>query len=239
MTLLNQSGITYYRQIADILITRIHNGVYKLGERIPSGRELGKEFGCNRHTIRRALDIVEVSELIIRQQGRGTFVVDELPNHNNKTQLSIGLIDISHAIGFRPNARVLQSTIQSAGDISHKLNISENDEVNFVHRLRIINDLPAVVEFIYIPTHLTPDLIKCDLSQSLRHLMYEKYDLQLSQKEVIFEPILSTAYVSELLEVPVGSAMMLEKRTSYSGDNTISEYSEHIYRGDQFSFVFK
>lgn len=239
MTLNNQSGITYYRQIADILITRIYNGVYKLGEQIPPGRELSNEFGCNRHTIRRALDLIEMENLIVRQQGRGTFVVDELPIDKNKTQLTIGLIDISHTLGFRPQARLLGSTIKPAGEIAHKLQLMEDDKVTYINRLRIINDVPAIVEQIYIPVDLIPDMIKYDLNQSLRYLLKDKFHVQYDRSEVIFEPILSSSYVSELLDVPVGSAMMLEKRISYSTKNIIIEYSEHIYRGDQFSFVLK
>lgn len=238
MTLHNQYGITYYRQIADILTTRIYEGIYKAGERVASSRELADEFGCNRHTIRRALDILEINELILRQQGRGTFVVDELPG-SKKTQLAIGLIDISHTLGFRPDARLIKATVQAAGDIANKLNLSEADEVTYIHRLRIINQLPAIIEFIYIPLELSPNLINCDLNQSLRHLMRDKFKLQIKRNEVIFEPILSSVYVSDLLDIPVGSALMLEKRSSYGNKNKIIEYSEHMYRGDQFSFVFK
>lgn len=239
MMLHNQNGITYYRQIADILITRIYNGIYQPGDQIPTGRELVKEFGCNRHTIRRALDILEIQELIVRKQGRGTFVVEVLPSNSPKTQLAIGLIDISHALGFRPQAEVLSVSVQPADEVASHLNINKSEKVTYIRRVRIINKRPAIVELIYIPIKIAPNLIKCDLSQSLRHTLKETYQLQTNRHEVIFEPILSSGYVSEFLEIPVGSALMLEKRTAYTKDNTITEYSEHMYRGDQFSFVMK
>ena len=239
MTLNNQNGITYYRQIADIVITRVYDGIYPLGNQLPSARELSDEFQCNRHTIRRALDLVESENLIYRRQGRGTFVVDALPKRQPKTELSIGLIDISHALGSRPPCQLLSSTVQPAQEIANQLQIDEDAEVIFIHRLRFINKLPAIVEYIYIPLALTPTLQEFDLSLSLRKIMKEEFGLQRLRNDVVFESVLSTAYISELLDLPVGSAMMLEKRTSFSVNDVISEYSEHIYRGDQFSFVSK
>ena len=239
MTLNNQRGITYYRQIADVLIGRIYREVYRPGEKIPSGRELSAEFGCNRHTIRRALDLLEQEHLVTRHQGRGTYVVDEIPNSIRKTQLTIGLIDISHALGARPPAKLLSVNVQPASEVAAKLDIAEETLVTHIHRVRLINDQPAIVENIYIPYPTAPNLTDFDLSLSLRGLMRQQFNLHLTRSEIIFESIISSGYISEILEIPIGSAVMLEKRTSINSENMPSEYSEHIYRGDRFAFVLK
>jgi len=239
MTLDNQPGVTYYRHVADIIKHRIYNGVYKTTEKLPSGRELSQEFRCNRHTIRRALDIVEMEDLIVRQQGRGTFVAHQLPVKSKKNQLALGLIDITHSLGFRPAANILGSAVQPAGEKAGRLNIKEDDEVTYIHRLRIIKKSPAIIENIYIPSAQIPNLIDHDLSQSLRDLMANIYNIKIAHSEVIFESILSNVYVSNLLNIPIGSAMMFENRTSYNSSGIIIEYSEHTYRGDQFSFILK
>src|SRR3990172_5374396 len=94
-----QDGIAFYRQIADILIKRIRAGQYSPGERLPSDRALSAEFGHNRHTVRRALDVVEEQKLITRQQGKGTFVAKTLPASPEKKHLSVGLIDTTRQLG--------------------------------------------------------------------------------------------------------------------------------------------
>ena len=235
----NHIGIAYYRQIANTLVIRIHTGQYASGERLPSDRDLSEEFGRNRHTVRRALDLVEAEDLIVRQRGRGTFVADPLPLRKSKTQISLGLIDITRALGMRPEATVLSVTVEQADEIATMLDIEAQDQVTHIHRLRSLNDDPIIVENIFLATSLFPGLERYALSQSLRDIMREHYDIEITHNQLVFESILSTEEVSSLLNIPVGSPMLLEKRVTYADNGCRCEYSEHIYPGDRFSFVLK
>lgn len=235
----NEAGIAYYRQIADILIARIYNGSYASGERLPSDRELGLEFGHNRHTIRRALDVVEAHNLIVRRRGKGTFVAENIPPGPPRTELPIGLIDITRQLGARPAAEVLKVMVQPANGVAARLRINKDDRVIYLHRLRYLEGEPAIVEHIYVPQALCPGLERYDLSQSLHQLMHRAFGLDVTHKEVAFESILSDGYVSQLLKLPVGSPMMLERRILYAKDGVPREYAEHIYRGDRFSFTLR
>jgi GntR family transcriptional regulator len=235
----NQDGIAYYRQIADILIRRIHSGDYQPGEQLPSDRDLSSEFGHNRHTIRRALEIIEDQRLITRQQGRGTFVATELPSATKKIQLPIGLIDITQRLGQRPDAHLLNIQVGPFGRVSKPLRLKGADQVIYIQRLRLIDNEPAILEHIYVPHTLTPDLEQQDLSQSLRNMMAERYGLVVTCKEIEFEPILSSSYISQQLGISVGSPVIMEKRLSFANGEIPCEYSEHIYRGDRFAFTLR
>jgi len=63
-------------KLAARLREAIRKGTYTLGERLPTERELTRQFRLSRRTVRRALDILEAERLIARQQGRGTFVAN-------------------------------------------------------------------------------------------------------------------------------------------------------------------
>ena len=234
----NQDGIAYYRQIADRLIQRIFDGDYAPGEQLPSDRELSTEFGHHRHTIRRALDIVESQRLIKRQQGRGTFVADVLPPPTEKTRLPIGLIDMTRRLGQRPAATVLDVSVSvsQANHISDALQIASDDKVIYLHRLRFIDDEPVILEHIFVPHRLAPGLEHDDLNQSLRDLMINQYQLAITHKVIEFESILANSYAAKHLRIAIGSPLMLEKRVAFTADNVPCEYSKHIYRGDRFSF---
>jgi GntR family transcriptional regulator len=236
----NQGGIAYYRQIADRLIQRIYDGEYALGEQLPSDRELSIEFGHHRHTVRRALDIVEAQALITRHQGRGTFVADILPPPTEKTRLPIGgLIDMTRRLGQRPEAKVLSVSIIQADNVSGALQINPDEQVIYLHRLRLIGDEPVILEHIYVPHRLVPGLEREDLNQSLRDLMAEQYRLSIARKEIEFESILSNSYAAQHLQIAVGSPLMLEKRVAFTPDDLPCEYSKHIYRGDRFLFSLR
>ncbi|MAS35984.1 MAG: hypothetical protein CL610_18395 [Anaerolineaceae bacterium] len=235
----NRQGIAYYRQIADILIKRIHNGVYAPGEQLPSDRELSAEFGHNRHTVRRALDVVAEHKLITRQQGRGTFVTTTVPAAPEKRHLSLGLIDMTRQLGARPAARVLEAIVRPADQVAEILKLKPSDLIIYIHRLRYVDNTPMILEYISIPYAFVPGIEHEELSQSLRDLMVDQFDIHLTDKEVTFESNASDGYVSQMLNIPLGSPVMLEKRLSYDADQTLCEYSEHIYRGDRFAFRLK
>ncbi|MCY1141403.1 winged helix-turn-helix domain-containing protein [Actinoplanes sp. Pm04-4] len=67
------------REIADDLTARIRSGEYPLGSKLPTLREMAGLYSVSVSTIQRALDRVDERGLIISSQGRGTFVVDRLP----------------------------------------------------------------------------------------------------------------------------------------------------------------
>ncbi len=232
-------GITYYRQIADVIIKRIRSGQYAPGTRLPSDRKLGAEFGHNRHTVRRALDVVEEHHLITRHQGKGTFVVKALPPSPEKKHLTIGLIDTTRQLGTRPAARVIQVLVQSADQVADHLRLRPDEGVVFINRVRSIDHSPLIIEHIYVPQKLAPGLETFDLTQSLRDLMTSQFAITLARQEVTFESIPSDSQAPQLVGLPGGAPMLLEKRLSFTIEDTPCEYSEHIYRGDRFAFRLK
>ena len=68
--------ITPAGKLASVLRKEICDGNYAVGQRLPNERELAERFGVSRGTVRRTLKILSGERLIIRQQGRGTFVAD-------------------------------------------------------------------------------------------------------------------------------------------------------------------
>jgi GntR family transcriptional regulator len=61
-----------YLQVADAIAARIRNGGYT--GRLPSERDLAKEFGVAYQTLRHAMQVLRERSLIITRQGRGTFI---------------------------------------------------------------------------------------------------------------------------------------------------------------------
>lgn len=68
------NGVALWRQIHAKLEEAISSGRFGPGDRLPSENSLSGEFGVNRHTIRRALSVLEEDGLIRVEQGRGSFV---------------------------------------------------------------------------------------------------------------------------------------------------------------------
>lgn len=79
-TMYARSAVPLYIQIASALRQRIENGRWQPGQKISTLEELEREFEVARVTVRLAIELLEKEGLVHRQQGRGTFVADEVQN---------------------------------------------------------------------------------------------------------------------------------------------------------------
>ena len=65
-----------YEKIFDEVKQRIVTKAYKLGERVPSEKELAEAYSVSRITSKKALEMLATEQLIVRKPGRGSFVAD-------------------------------------------------------------------------------------------------------------------------------------------------------------------
>ncbi len=66
-----------YLQVYELLARRIADGAWKPNTTLPNEMELAREMGVSSGTVRKALEKLEADRLVVRRQGRGTFVVDQ------------------------------------------------------------------------------------------------------------------------------------------------------------------
>ncbi len=69
-----------YEQIVEQIQRRIMDGDLKPGDQLPSERELGKQFGVSRTSIREAIRVLTLMGLVEVNHGRGTFITEQTPN---------------------------------------------------------------------------------------------------------------------------------------------------------------
>src|SRR5450432_187735 len=63
-----------YAQVKALMIRRMLRGDWRPGALLPSEARLAAEFGVSQGTMRKALDEMATQNLVVRQQGRGTFI---------------------------------------------------------------------------------------------------------------------------------------------------------------------
>jgi GntR family transcriptional regulator len=82
------TGVPFYRQVVDQVAELIGSGQLPAGSRLPSVRELSKELLVSLITIRRSYADLEAAGLILRRQGQGTFVAEDVTSATRKRSLS-------------------------------------------------------------------------------------------------------------------------------------------------------
>lgn len=68
------AGMPLYRVVKRSLLQAIETGVYPPGQTLPSEPELAGAFGVSIGTLRKAVDELSAEHILVRRQGRGTFV---------------------------------------------------------------------------------------------------------------------------------------------------------------------
>lgn len=74
-----RTEIPKYIQLADNIRRQVKHGMFRPGEQIPTEHELAGKYGMSRHTVRQAITELVHQKIVVREQGKGTFVT-QLPN---------------------------------------------------------------------------------------------------------------------------------------------------------------
>lgn len=76
--LAREPGVALWRQIVRMITQEVEAGAYAPGARLPTEAEMSARFGVNRHTVRRALEELSRHGLVRVEQGRGSFVAEDV-----------------------------------------------------------------------------------------------------------------------------------------------------------------
>jgi GntR family transcriptional regulator len=117
------SGVPYYRQIVDQVAQLVRSGRLPPATRLPSVRDLASQLLVSLITIRRAYADLEAAGLIVRRQGHGTFVAEEVEMASRDQvltetrQLLSGVVDQAHRFGLRNHdIRALLDSVLREGE---------------------------------------------------------------------------------------------------------------------------
>jgi len=107
------SGVPFYRQIFDQMAQLIRSGQLLPGSQLPSVRDLSTQLLVSLITVRRAYADLEAANLIIRKQGYGTFVAEDVQMASRKQATSEARFKLSEAVTHALQLGLSQDEIRS------------------------------------------------------------------------------------------------------------------------------
>lgn len=141
-----------YKQVRDKLVRRIADGGWRAGEMVPSEIQIAAELGVSQGTVRKALDDMTAAKLLVRRQGRGTFVAT-----HDEARILFQFFKLVPDGGPRafPESEVLSATRATADtDEAASLAVQAGAPVMRIRRVRSIDGRPCIAETITLPAGL-------------------------------------------------------------------------------------
>lgn len=212
-----------YRQLLQLLRTRILSGELPPAARLPTEDELMRSFGVARGTVRRALEQLEAEGLIHTTQGSGSYVNDAHPN----------AVPFRFACAGRPQAtfRVLaREVIPAEAAIAERLALPLGEPLIHIARQRLLG--PRVVGYSerYLPRSLCPDLLAEDLSaHSIHDLLVARSELPLLRAMLEIEAQLLAEADAAALEVPLRTPGIVVTRLTYTAPHRPAVFYRGVY----------
>lgn len=212
MSLDKNSHQPLYRQLIDELKTLIQTGYYKNGDKIPTEPELSNRYDVSRITVRRTVEELCKQGLLVKHQGKGTFVQTPKLQKKIKQEPNMSFAEACTLNGVKPTSQVITTSIIEAEKWQKEyLELQEGDTVLFIERILSADDVPIIYETLYFPAKNFSDFpIEKLQNSSLFEILKEKYDtIDSSNNKTTIEVDVATPKIAKKLRVLVGEPVML------------------------------
>ena len=227
------SDIPLYSQLVSIVKRNITAGTLGPGELLPSEAELCKTFNVSRSTVRQAIGSLETEGLVVRKQGRGTFVAE--PKMRRKTENVYSLTSEISSMGLTPSSTLVEfEVMEPTPDITRVLELSTQDTAVYrFTRIRNVDGEPLILETSFYPQYIYPKLTRELLrTHSFYSLLYEVGIAPASAVDS-YEAVVLGREEAEMLGCKPGSCAFSVQRRTRTETGMIYEYTQSLIRADR------
>jgi GntR family transcriptional regulator len=227
-----------YRQIKGLITRGLQAGEWKPGEPIPSETELAARFGVSQGTVRKAVDELAAENLLVRRQGRGTFVAT---HHEERTQFRfLRLRPDDGGPPGRMESRILECRrVRAPIEIARALGLRGGETVVFIRRLLSFEQRPTVLDDIWLPGALFRGLSAERLGASvgpLYGLFESEFGVRMIRAAEQLRAVAADREAATLLGVAPGSPLLQAERVTYTYQDRPVEVRRGRYVTDAFHY---
>lgn len=233
-TILQDSPVSYYRQLYSILRDELAGGKWQPGERMPSEAELIVAYGVSRITVRQAFELLVNEGLVYRRRGSGTFVNDS--SFATASNRLIGFAADMERRGMQPVTEMVGSRLEPASaDMARRLDIETGAELAVLERLRKADGVPMCFERLYLVHHLCPDVLDGDYNETPMHVvLLNRYGIHLTRAQQAARAVAAEEGIAKRLQVAAGSPLLFVERLTRQQSGIPIEFRQLFYRGDRY-----
>ena len=219
-----------YRQIKALILQALESGEWRPGQAIPSEQELAARFSVSQGTVRKAIDEMAADNLLVRKQGKGTYVA----SHNDPRALFrfLRLVPVDGDLSS-PQSIPLDCWRAKAGqEASRMLAIEPGAPIIIVRRLLKFASKPVVIDEIYLPGEVFQGLTAETLqgwNGSLYSLFESRFGVRMIRAQERIRAVAADRGASEALKLPEGTPLLSVERVTYTYGDKPVEWRRGLY----------
>lgn len=226
-----------YQQIKALITQSLQSGEWKPGELIPSEIELANRFKVSQGTVRKAIDELAAENLVVRRQGKGTFVAT---HHEARAQFRfLRLMPDAGEPHYAENRILDVKRLRSPAELARLLDIKSGDSVIFIKRVQAFDGIPTIVEEIWLPGVLFKGLTADRLSE-YKGPMYGLFETEFGTRMIRatekIRAVTADGDTAELLGVGVSTPLLSVERVSYTYGDRPVEVRRGLYLTDRHHY---
>lgn len=239
ITLDRGAGVSLWRQIQEWLAKQIAEGTLEPGTRLPTEHELAASLDVNRHTVRRAMKVLEDQGLIRIEQGRGTFVCEQVIDYpvGRRTRFSDNLA----AQNRQPGGRLLATKhLAAPAHISEALNLASGSPLSMIRTMGEADGRPVSFADHYFDAQRFPDIsVVFAGSRSISRALAEFGVADYFRKVTRVTARIPTKQQADLLQQPANRPILVTESINIDTDGMPVEYGVAHFAADRVHLLFE
>lgn len=230
-----------YQQIKTLIMRGMQSGEWKPGEATPSELELAARFRVSQGTVRKAIDELAAENLLVRRQGKGTFVAT-----HSEEKIQYRFLRLQPEGGSDPVPMQRQfldcRRIPAPADVAKALSLRAGEMAVEIRRTLSQSGCPIVLDDIWLPAQLFTGLTAQrmgDYKGPLYGLFESEFGVRMIRAEEKIRAVAADAEVAGVLGIEAGSPLLSVERLSFTyGDKPVElrrgfyNTSTHHYRNE-------
>ena len=221
-------------QVFDRIKSEIHDGALKPGTRIPPERELCRELGVSRVTLRKALRRLVDEGAISAAHGRGWYVAESPQREDWPNELE-SFSETARRMGLTATAKVLHAAVIPANlDLADELGVAPGTPVFILERVRLLDGVPIALDLTQIPAALVPGFGDVDFETASLYRELESAGLAFTGASSTIEAQPADEHMAHELDLEMGRPILKLSQIVVDAADRPLFASTIRYRGDRY-----
>ena len=226
-----------YQQIKALIVQSLQSGEWKPGELIPSEVELAVRYKVSQGTVRKAIDELSAENLVVRRQGKGTFVAT---HHEARVQFRFLKLMPDAGEAHPPENQIVDvKRLRGPAEVARVLDIKSGDSVVCIKRVQIFDGVPTILEEIWLPgapfKGLTAERL-AEYKGPMYGLFETEFGTQMIRATEKLKAAIADEAVATQLGISVGTPVLNVERVAFTYGDKPVELRRAIYLTTQHHY---